>query len=326
LLDEEAASLTQEEDPDMKTSPVQPGDLPRSVLAVPPLARHDDLSLNAEANKALIRYLEAGGISTLMYGGNANFYHIGLKQYAEALEMLEEVAAEGTWVIPSAGPEFGRLQDQVSILRDRAFPTAMVLPLTFPMTPDGVATGLRHFAEAYGKKIIVYVKNEGYLTADLLGKLVDDGLVCAIKYAVVRNDPKEDALLAEMVERIDRSIIISGIGERPAIDHFRHFGLSAFTSGSVCLAPRGSMALLQALKREDYDGAEEIRQRYIPIEDLRDGISPIRILHDAITLAGIANMGPMLPMLSNLSEEERAKVAPVAKQLAEGDASRVSAA
>ena len=310
----------------MKTSPVQPADLPRSVLAVPPLARHEDLSLNPEANKALVRYLEAGGISTLMYGGNANFYHIGLEQYAECLAMLEEIASGDTWVIPSAGPEFGRLQDQVSILREQAFPTAMVLPLTFPMTPDGVATGLRRFAEAYGRKIIVYVKNEGYLTADLLGKLVDDGLVCAIKYAVVRDNPQEDALLTEMVERIDRSLIISGIGERPAIDHFRHFGLSAFTSGSVCLAPRGSTALLHALKRKDYDGAEEIRQRYIPIEDLRDGISPIRILHDAITLAEIADMGPMLPMLSNLSAAERAQVGPVAKELAAGDADRVSVA
>ena len=310
----------------MKTSPVQKADLSRSVLAVPPLARRDDLSLNADANKALIRYMEAAGISTLMYGGNANFYHIGLKQYAEALDMLQQSASGNTWVIPAAGPEFGRLQDQVPILRERDFPTAMVLPLTFPTTPEGVATGLRHFAEAYGRKIIVYVKNEGYLTADLLGKLVDDGLVCAIKYAVVRDDPKEDALLSEMVERIDRSLIISGIGERPAIDHFRHFGLSAFTSGSVCLAPRGSMALLHALQREDYEGAEEIRQRYIPIEDLRDGISPIRILHDAITLAGIADMGPMLPMLSNLSDEERTKVAPVAKELASRDASMADAA
>ncbi|HLS68157.1 MAG TPA: dihydrodipicolinate synthase family protein [Kiloniellales bacterium] len=309
----------------MKTSSVQPSDLPRSVLAVPPLARNGDLSLNTEANKALVSYLEAGGISTLMYGGNANFYHIGLAQYAQALAMLEEIASRDTWVIPSAGPEFGRLQDQVSILREHTFPTAMVLPLTFPITPEGVATGLRHFAEAYGRKIIVYVKNEGYLTADLLGKLVDDGLVCAIKYAVVREDPKEDALLAEMVERIDRSLIISGIGERPAIDHFRHFGLSAFTSGSVCLAPRGSTALLHALQRQDYEGAEKIRQRYIPLEDLRDGISPIRILHDAITLAEIADMGPMLPMLSNLNEEESAKVRPVARALATEDASVAAA-
>lgn len=310
----------------MKTGPVQPTDLPRSVIAVPPLARNADLSLNPEANKTLIRHLEDAGITSLMYGGNANFYHIGLAQYAEALDLLEETVSRDTWVIPSAGPEFGRLKDQVAILRERPFPSAMVLPLTFPLTPDGVASGLRRFAEAYGRKIIVYLKNDGYLTAELLAKLVDEGLVCAIKYAIVRKDPKEDALLAELVKRIDRSIIISGIGERPAIAHFRYFGLKAFTSGSVCLAPHGSMALLRALQREDYERAEEIRQRYIPIEDLRDEISPIRILHDAVTLAKIADMGPMLPFLSNLDEAERAKVAPVAKELAAADAGMANTA
>ena len=62
----------------MKTSAVSPADLARSVLAVPPLARNGDLTLNRAANAALIRHLEAGGVSTLMYGGNANFYNIGL--------------------------------------------------------------------------------------------------------------------------------------------------------------------------------------------------------------------------------------------------------
>ncbi|MDF2094389.1 dihydrodipicolinate synthase family protein [Aquibaculum arenosum] len=311
----------------MKTSPVEVADLQRSVISVPPLARRSDLSLDAAANQALIRYLEAGDVTTLMYGGNANFYHIGLQQYAEALGMLAESAGAQSWVIPSAGPEFGRLQDQVAVLREHSdFPTVMVLPLTFPATPDGVATGVRHFAEAYGKKIILYVKNEGYLTPELVGSLVDDGLVCAIKYAVVREDPREDALLRAILERVDASIVISGIGERPAIDHFRHFGLRAFTSGSVCVAPRSSTALRKALQRGDYEQAESIRQRFLPIEDLRDGISPIRILHDAVTLGGIADMGPMLPMLSNLSEAERAKVQPVARDLASLDASMADAA
>lgn len=311
----------------MKTSPVQPSDLSRSVLSVPPLARRPDLSLDRAANQALIRHLEQGGVTTLMYGGNANFYHIGLQQFAEALSLLAESAGEDSWVVPSVGPEYGRLQDQLPVLREHdAFPTVMVLPLTFPATPDGVATGVRRFAEAYGKKIILYVKNEGYLTPDLVGRLVDDGLVCAIKYAVVREDPTNDPLLAKILDKVDPAIVISGIGERPAIDHFRNFGLSAFTSGSVCVGPRSSTALLHALQRGDLAAAQEIRARFLPLEDLRDGISPIRVLHDAVTLAGIADMGPMLPLLSNLSEEERARVAPAARELAALDASLADAA
>ena len=64
-----------------------------------------------------------------------------------------------------------------------------------------------------------------------------DGLVAAIKYAVLRQDPREDPFLAELCGAIDRRMIVSGIGERPVIDHFRGYGLTSFTSGSVCVAP-----------------------------------------------------------------------------------------
>ena len=97
----------------MKTSPVTPADLSASVLSVPPLARKADLSLNPDANRALIRHLEAGGVRTLMYGGNANFYNIGrLRIRRRSLDFLAEAAGKDTWVIPSAGPDFGKLMDQ----------------------------------------------------------------------------------------------------------------------------------------------------------------------------------------------------------------------
>ena len=68
----------------MKTGSITAADLARSVLSVPPLARRADLTLDPDANRALIRHLEAGGVSTLMYGGNANFYNIGLYEYGRS--------------------------------------------------------------------------------------------------------------------------------------------------------------------------------------------------------------------------------------------------
>ena len=60
----------------MKTSPVGSPDLSNSVLSVPPLAWHDDFSPNHAANETLIRHIEAGGVTTLLYGGNANMHNI----------------------------------------------------------------------------------------------------------------------------------------------------------------------------------------------------------------------------------------------------------
>ncbi|HYC36194.1 MAG TPA: dihydrodipicolinate synthase family protein [Usitatibacter sp.] len=303
----------------MKTTPVTAADLSASVIAVPPLARRADLALAPEPNRALVRHLEAGGVSTLMYGGNANFYHLPLSDYAATLDFIAEAAADKTWVIPSAGADYGKLMDQAGVLRGRSFPTAMGLPAALPANDSGVATALRRFADRLGKPIVAYVKAMGYIEPRTLATLARDGVICAIKYAIVRDDPAKDAYLAELVQQVDRSLIVSGIGERPAIVHWRDFGLRAFTSGSVCVAPRGSTRILQRLKAGDYAGAEKLRAAYLALEDQRDARGPIRVLHDAVSLAGIADMGPVLPMLANLDDAEKPAVKAAAAALLQHD-------
>jgi dihydrodipicolinate synthase/N-acetylneuraminate lyase len=285
------------------------------------VARGADFALNPDANRALIRHLEDGGVRTLMYGGNANFYHLPTSEYAATVDFLAETAGAGTWVIPSAGADYGKLMDQAAILRSRAFPTVMALPFGNPSNDGGVATALRRFADRFGKPIIAYVKGLGYIEPATLGALAKDGVICAIKYAIVREDPRKDPYLDALLQHVDRDLVISGIGERPAIVHLRDFGLKSFTSGSVCVGPRGSMRLLALLKAKRYDEAEKIRAAYIPLEDQRDALGPIRVLHDAVTLAGIADMGPMLPMISSLGDKERDAVAGPAKALLAHDRS-----
>jgi len=303
----------------VKTTPVDSESLCASVLAVPPLARRADLSLAPEANRALIAHLESGGVRTLMYGGNANFYHLPLSEYAATLDFIADAAGADTWVIPSAGADYGKLMDQAAILRGRGFPTAMALPFGHPSNDSGVATALRRFADKLGTPVIAYVKSLGYLEPATLGALARDGVICAIKYAIVREDPAKDPYLDELVRHVDREIMVSGIGERPAIVHLRDFGLKGFTSGSVCVAPRGSMRLLALLKARRYDEAARVREAYLALEDQRDAKGPIRVLHDAVTLAGIADLGPMLPMISNLEAGERDAVKAAAAALLEHD-------
>src|SRR5688572_18266754 len=98
-----------------------------SVIAVPPLARDARQQVCPEQNRRLIRHIEAGGISILLYGGNAVFYHLRPSEYARVLTMLAEAAAPGTEIIPSAGPSYGLSMDQAAVLREFPFRTAMVL-------------------------------------------------------------------------------------------------------------------------------------------------------------------------------------------------------
>jgi dihydrodipicolinate synthase/N-acetylneuraminate lyase len=290
----------------MKTTPVTPTDLAASVLAVPPLARHLDLSLNLAANQALIHHLEAGGVRTLMYGGNANFYNIATSEYAALLDMLAVQAGADTWVIPSIGPDYGKALDQIAILKERNFPTAMMLPAAGIYTDAGAATNIRKQAEKFGKPLIVYIKSDNYIQPATVRALEADGVVAAVKYGTPRASDEatlRDSFLKELVQQITPRKIVSGIGERPAIIHLRDFGLQGFTSGSVCIAPRGSMQILKHIKAAQYDAAQALRTHYLPMEDQRDLINPIRTLHDAVTLAGIADMGPILPTLSNIEPQ-----------------------
>jgi dihydrodipicolinate synthase/N-acetylneuraminate lyase len=300
----------------MKTDLPSTENLARSVIAVPPLAWTADGLPALAPNRALAEHILQGGVSTILYGGNANLFHVGVDRFAETLAALEAVAPEGAWVIPSIGPDYGKMVEQAKRLAHSRFPTAMVLPMAAPLDPDGVEIGLREAAQAAGKPLVVYIKAEGYLSPDHAARLVDDGVVCSIKYAIARDNPTEDAYLDRLVSLVDRRRIASGMGERPAVAHLRSFGIASFTSGLVCIAPRSSQSILRACQAGRFDEAERLRREFLPLEDIRDRLSQIRVLHDAVTVSGIADMGRILPLLSNLSAEQRASLqAPVAALL-----------
>jgi 4-hydroxy-tetrahydrodipicolinate synthase len=304
----------------MKYTAVTPERLAKSVVAVPPIARKADYSLDREGNRRVLAHLTQGGVTTALYGGNANLYNISVTEFSQLLDLLGEVAPAGTWLIPSVGPDFGKASDQISILRDRELSTAMVLPLNFPTTSAGVATGLRRLADLYGRPVIAYVKSLDYISASDLASVTADGAICAIKYAVVRKDPAEDAYLEELLQHVDPKMVISGIGERPAISHLTRFRLQGFTSGSVCVAPAMSAAMLLALKAGHVDEAARLRQHFLALEDLRDAHSPLRVLHAAVAAAGIADTGPLMPFLANLTDPQIVSaVAEASKRLLDED-------
>lgn len=299
----------------MQTTPVTPEQFSASVLAVPPLARDSELVICRENNERIIRHIESGGVSMLLYGGNANLYHVRPSEYEGLLGLLQELAAEKTLVIPSAGPAYGTMMDQADVIRQTEYPTVMVLPTKAVMTEAGLMTGFRRFVEAIDRPAVLYIKEEGYISPEGAAELVEDGLVSFIKYAIVRDDPADDEFLSRLTERVDPSRICSGIGEQPALIHLTKFRCSGYTSGCVCVNPGLSQQMLAAIGRGDYDRAEEIRRQFLPLEDLRNEINPIRVLHEAVELSGIADTGPHLPLLSGIADSSRAAIRSAAKEL-----------
>lgn len=302
----------------MNTSPLSFEEFSGSVLAVPPLARRADLSLDAAQNRQLIRHIEAGGLRTLLYGGNANLYHTSVHEYGELLALLADAAAETTRVIPAIGPDFGKMMDQARLLRGTGYRTAMVLPMQGFTTPEGVADGVSRVVDFMGMPVTLYIKSEDTIGVEALGRLVDEGRVLVVKYAVVRPDAEataQDQYLKALIERITPQRIVSGMGERPTLAHVAGLGLASFTTGSGCIAPSACHALFQALKAGDLAAAQPLYDRFMPLETLRDSISLIRVLHDAVSLSGLADMGPHLPLLSASPADRHAEIQSTARQL-----------
>jgi dihydrodipicolinate synthase/N-acetylneuraminate lyase len=291
-----------------------PADLRRSVIAVPPLCRGADFQPDAKENAKLIRHIESGGVNILLYGGNANFYNIALSEYEQVLDQLEACAAPDTLIIPSVGPYRGFALDQAAVLARKKFPTAMLLPTMAVSKPEGVRAAVMELTQKMQRPVVLYVKDEGYVTVDVIKSLVAAGAISWIKYAVVRADPAQDTLLDAIAKEVPRELLVSGIGEQPAIIHRAKFGVEAFTAGCVCVAPNRSQEMLRALQTGDLNKADAIRAKFVKLEDLRNAHGPIPVLHHAVKLAGIAETGPMLPLLSDLGAGLQDQIALAARE------------
>jgi 4-hydroxy-tetrahydrodipicolinate synthase len=297
------------------------------VFAVPPLPRRPGVrrTIDFGAAESVAKHIEDGGITRYLYGGNAFLYHVTLDEYETLLGWLDGFDAP-RWPIPSVGPSYGRAIDQAKLLRRYSFRAVMVLPCNDPRDASGMEAGLREIADACGVPLILYLKSEDGFGSDrdagldAVGRLVNDGVAVAIKYAVVLDDPLSDPYLEGLLRRVDRQRVVSGMGERPAIVHMRDFSLPGFTTGSGCIASRACSMMFEACVQKDWSRAAALRADFMPLEDLRDAWGPARVLHHATELAGIATTGPIPPYVSLLSDRKVQELAPVARALRERDA------
>ena len=316
----------------MRTRPVRTDDW-RGVFPVPPLARTNDSSrsIDFEQTRRIAEHIAAGGIKNFLYGGNAFLYHIRLREYASMLDWMTGFP-DDYWMIPSAGPSFGRAMDQADLLKNYDFPCVMLLPCADPRDAKGLERGYRAFADASRKKLILYLKEEHNMGGDkeagldAVARMVDDGVCVGIKYAVVRENPANDPYLNGLLHRVDKSFVISGIGARPAIVHMRDFELPGFTTGSGCIAPALSRQIWELCDAGQYIEAGALRQLFLPVEDVRDALGPARVLHAAAELAGIAKTGPIEPYITELNEAQLEKLARPARELMAANQGAMTAA
>jgi len=233
--------------------------------------------------------------------------------------MMDDAPAPTTRVITSVGPDFGKIMDQLPLVEHYGMRNVMLLPMAFPSDSHGVMTGVRRISDRLGFGVILYLKRENYVKPETLARLVGEGAVSFVKYAVERPDPADDPYLDAVLAAIGPEKVASGMGETPIADHVGERGVATYTSGAVCIAPAAAMLLLSLLREKQAAEAERIAAPFLAFEKLRSRLGGIQVLHEAIGLAGIAPMGPLLPMISNVKPQFRDEVRAAAVALLEAE-------
>ena len=285
----------------MKTSPLSPDDL-RGVFSVPPLPRRavTGRPLDFAEGDRLVRHMAAGGLTRFLYGGNAFLYHLTLAEYQDLLGWLAGFA-DGHWAIPSVGPSFGRAMDQAALLRRHRFPCAMALPAAAtagrpPASRRGCANRRRGrprphpVSEGTRGGVRQRRREAGARRRGPSGRR--EGV---LKGSEIRGRP---SVLPGPVPRGPaaprrRKLVISGIGERPAAAHLRHFGLPGFTTGSGLPRPAQSQGGIRRLRLPaEWPAAEEEAGAVHPAGVKRDawGAGPGAACRSAC--AGVVRTGP----------------------------------
>jgi dihydrodipicolinate synthase/N-acetylneuraminate lyase len=291
-----------------------PEGLAASLIAEPPLALRQDFEVARDVNERLAVRLRAAGISTLLYGGNANLFSQSLAQYAQSVELMGAVAEHST-VIAGIGPDLGKMLDQAGLIERAGLRNVMLLPLHYPADTHGTGDGVRRIADRLGFGVIVDLCRENYLRPVTLRKLKDERAVSFAKYSVRRDNPEDDAYLDRVIEIMGRDRVISGLGEAAALDHIGKRKLPSFVSGAASLVPSAANRLFKTLQSGNLAEGRSLLIPFLEFDRLRMALGAIQVLHDAVSVAGIANMGPQIPMLSPVKAKFRDDLEAVVRQL-----------
>lgn len=283
-----------------------------------PIGLQADLSVDAGATMQLAGHVRRGGIASLLFAGNGNLQSMSLGQFAVVLDVAADCAADGPVTI-GMGPELGRMLDQAPLIERCGLKSVLVLPILGPSDTHGTADGIRYIAQRLGHGVTVDLVRDNHLRPVTLAKLRDEGAVVAVRYCIPAVNPGDDGYLDRVVEIMGAGCVVSGMGEPAALDHLHVRGLGGMTSGAAALAPARVRAMVSALDADRVDDARRLLAPLLELERVRAMLGPVQVLHDAVSHAGIAAMGPQMPMVSPVKAKYRAAMEAAVRALMVAD-------
>jgi 4-hydroxy-tetrahydrodipicolinate synthase len=220
---------------------------------------HDALADNLDG------MYEAGARLFVPCGNTGEYYALTDEERVAVVETHVEATGDEATVVGGAA---GNVREVLDLAADYEAVGADALMV---MHPDHTYVHERGLAEYYhaicdGTDLGVVVYKRGpEVSRNVLIELSERDEVVAVKFAV--DDVKE---FAQTVQDADGAVTwINGIAERYAIP-FAIEGAAGYTTGVGNFVPRVTLALFEAIEKEQYERARRIQQALRPLEDLRE--------------------------------------------------------
>lgn len=276
---------------------------------------HDALRRNLEA------VVEAGGRLLIPCGNTGEYYSLSHDERVAVVETTVDAVGDAASVVAGVGGSTKTALDLADRYEAAGADGLLVMhPVHTYMHERGVEAYYRRLVEATDLGVVLY-KRGPELTHDHLAALSTYDNVVAVKYAV--NDVKAFSKAASSISGVVWS---NGIAERFA-PAFAVEGAEGYTTGIGNFVPGATLALMDALREEDWARAREIRDLLRPYEDLREepgadsdipAANNVPAVKFGLELAGLYG-GPVREPLVDLSEADRERAREYYDRIAAAD-------
>ena len=287
-----------------------------------PFSEDGDELLSDELARNTEFVLESGGRTFIPCGNTGEYYSLTDRERIEMVEMTVDTVGEDGVVVGGVG---GSTKEAMNLIEEYEKAGADAVMVHDPdhtyIHQQGIIEYYQRLAASTDLGVVLY-KRGPELSMPVLDELVSLDNVVGLKYAV--NDVNS---FSEYVREFSDDIVLStGIAERFA-PAFAFEGAEGFTTGIGSFVPEVSLALMDALRREDWERAREIRELARPYEHLREeagsnnsfsAANNVPAIKYGLELAGLYG-GPVREPLVELTDEDRRRAEEYYERLTEAD-------
>jgi 4-hydroxy-tetrahydrodipicolinate synthase len=276
------------------------------IHAIPVTPLHRDLSVDEAELARTVERIVGHSIRVVVACGNTSEYSSLSPAQAERVAAVTIEAAGDACTFVGVG---GSLTEATNQARRAVSGGAAGVMIHWPSGPYLSESGLVRYyltvSAAVDGPVILYVRGQE-LSPAVLDRVAEIENVVALKYAV----PDVVAFAQIAATYAPELVPLCGLAEMWA-PFFWLVGARGFTSGLVNVAPDLSIAMLDALRADDYAAAMDVWRIVQPFEQLRAkraGALNVSVVKEAMTQLGMLEHSLVLPPISELDDEERVEL------------------